>query len=365
MKAKSKFSVLGLLLLGVIIVAGCGDDGPQGLKGPDGPRGDTGSAFTTPIPEDRVFSLGVFNGNTAHNGSAVIHLTADTSADISGNALIMDSLMGRPPVIDGVDDGPEVWGNHLAKIDMSRRIPAGDNFIYSAEMRAAYDRDYVYFLVRWTEADRDDPPFFVRANDQYMTWAYDYAAVDWSRNTGLRDDKVSLTWLLTGTENDSTAWNAEGCQMVCHAGKQTGMFTSSEDQEIDIWVWGSVTSDPIGFAVDGAIGYQAETEVNPNGFRSDAGSPVWLDNSAGDTLPAFQHKHGADYDGSYPLRYWEVDGFDITAPWADGATIPGLVIAAPSYSAADVFAKGRYENGTWTVEFVRARDTKNIDDVRF
>jgi hypothetical protein len=179
------------------------------------------------------------------------------------------------------------------------------------------------------------------------------------------EDKVALTWLLSGTSRDIVDWQTHGCEIACHAGRQTAMFTAEDETEIDAWSWGSVTSNPIGFAVDARISYQSEAEPDPNGFNFDEGSRVWLDNPPRNGRPTYQHKSGSDHDGSYPVSLWEVDAYDNGAAWSDGSRIPGIIMGSPSYSAADLEAKGRFDNGTWTVEILRARDTKNSDDIVF
>ena len=361
MKAKFELYVLCLIALGVIMIfAGCGSEGPEGPKGEDGLRGEEGADYVSLPPADRIFSLAIFNGSVAHTGNTAILLTADTSVEPNGDVLIMDSVE-RPPAIDGIDDGSGIWGDHLTDIEISR-TPNADNYIRSAKMRAAYDDDYVYFLIQWTEVENVDPPFEVSADDEHRTWRFD--GEDWGRRSGL-EDKVALFWLIQGDTANAELWQGYGCEVACHADRPTGMFTTDDTTDIDAWVWGSVTSDPVGFAVDGVVGYQTDTETNPDGFTRDGGAHTWLDNSAGDGLPAFQHKTGLDYSGSYPVFMWEIEGFDVDAAWEADATIPGVVMSYPSYSAADVFSKGQYEDGTWTVEMVRARNTKNFDDIAF
>jgi hypothetical protein len=343
----------------IVILAACGSEGPEGPKGDDGPRGEDGEDYVSPVPHDAIFSLAIFNGNTAHRGNSAILLTADEYAT-GDNVLIMNSVE-RPPVIDGFDDQNDVWDNNLTEIDIKRNANA-DNFIRSAEMGAAYDEDYIYFLIRWTEQENDDPPFDVSLSGEHRTWRFN--GESWARRSRA-EDKVALFWLISGTVVDSTNWQAYGCEIACHADRPTGMFTGDDTTQIDAWVWGSVTSDPVGYAVDASVRYQGITVPNPDGFTIDMGSRTWIDNTTGDGLPAYQHKTGIDYDGSYPMFMWEVTGFDGDAAWQSGATIPGAVISYPSYSAADVVARGRYDDGTWTVEMVRVRDTKNPDDIAF
>jgi len=357
-----RYGILGLLILGLVVVlTGCGSEGPEGPKGSEGPRGPDGPDYESPVPDDQAFSIAVFNGTTAHNGRSVVTLVTDTSRASEKDVLVMTRVQ-RPPVIDGVDDGDAVWGDYDTEIDFSDRLPTAENYIESATMRAAYDDQYVYFQIQWAEVEHSDPDFTVGANGEHRTWTYN--GTNWNRSSVL-EDKVALFWLISGEWSNSIDWATDGgCLIACHFDRQTGMFTTTDTTRLEAWVWGSVTSDPTGFAIDGTIGYQAETETQPDGFMLDVGSPVSVDNSASNQ-PAYQHKMGADYDGSYPLYLWEVDAFRNTADWQNGATIPGVVMTSPSYSAGNVFAKGHFDNGTWTVEMVRERDTKSPDDVVF
>lgn len=357
-----RYCILGLLVVGLVaVLSGCGSDGPAGPKGADGSRGPDGPDYEVPVPDDQAFAIAVFNGTTAHNGRNVVILTADTERASEENVLVATQIQ-RPPVIDGVDDGDGVWGDYDTEIDFSDRLPTAENYIESARMRAAYDEHYIYFMIQWTEVEHSSPDFTVGLNGEHRTWVYN--GTNWSRRS-VREDKVALFWMISGEWASSTDWATDGgCLIACHFDRQTGMFTTSDTTELEAWVWGSVTSDPTGFAVDATIGYQAVTETQPNGFSPDVGSPVSIENRSGNR-PAYQHKMGVNYDGSYPLNLWQVDAFNPNAGWQAGATIPGVIMTSPSYSAGNVFAKGRFDNGTWTVEMVRARDTKAPDDVVF
>jgi len=365
MKLRSLNSVWLLLFLVVVAVfIGCeGSDGPAGAVGDEGERGNPGSDWTIEPPLDRIFGLAVFNGRTdAHNGNATLLLTSDTTSDLDGHTVIM-TRVNRAPVIDGIDDGDDVWGDYLANLELDR-TGLRDNYIFSADMRAAYDEDYVYFMVRWTEVANGSAS--VGENDEWRTWSYD--GDDWSRNSAY-DDRVSFLWLIKGAFEDVVDWNTDGCRIACHANQTQGMFTLTDTTKIDSWVWGSVISNPIGFAIDAQIGVQLPGDVT--GFRQDVGERIYLENvyttEDPDTVrPAFQHKEDPNSNASYPMWSWEITGFDISdRDWAAGASVPGIVTNYPSSSAADILAKGHYDNGTWTVELRRVRVTDNSDDVEF
>jgi hypothetical protein len=372
MKAKI-FLGLGslLLLVALVVMLGCeGSEGPAGLTGKAGNSGGNGEDWAIPVPEDRIFSTAFFNGrHDAHNGNAVILLTSDEDADLDGNTVIMDSI-DRPPRIDGYDDGDAIWGGLLTPIVLGRTGEI-DNYITSAWIRAAYDKDYFYLLIRWKEIAEED--FQVGVDDEFRTWTYelivdvDSTGVDstwtWVRSSDA-DDRVAVFWLIEPSRfEDEVAWGIDGCRIACHAGNQGGMYTPIDTTQLDVWSWGAVTTDPTGYAVDAFI----SSAPIPNAFRFDAGDRVWLDNTT-DTvpiLPLVQHKMDPNSDAQYPLMIWEIQGFDEDADWDLGATIPGVVSSYPSYSAGDILAKGHFEDGFWTVEFRRIRDTGNIDDIVF
>ncbi len=49
----------------------------------------------------------------------------------------------------------------------------------------------------------------------------------------------------------------------------------------------------------------------------------------------------------------------------DSDIVHRFISQAPTGSRADIKAKGKWKNGIWTIEFGRALDTGNSDDIRF
>jgi len=352
-----KIASLCLLATLLMLLAGCGSDGPQGLRGTDGDQGDKGNDYVASAPADQIFSVAIFNGSNSHNGNATIWLTTDSNATVDGNTLIMPKL-DRPPMIDGIDDGDAIWGpfSNMITID---RTPLLDNFIRNGKMRAGYDNDFVYFMVQWEEVAQDG--FSVGVNAEQRTWTYN-SNHRWVRSS-TREDRVSLMFFIRGEFFDDEIWGMQGCDMACHAQHQVGMYTLSDTTDLDCWTWGSVTTEPMGYAKDAVV---ISADEGRNDYRrviEDQGAHLYFDNVT-DTLPLFMHKADPNYNAAYPLTLYKVKGFRTTG-WQTGATIPGIVNSYPTFSAADVSAAGHFENGTWTVEFRRARQTKNPDDIQF
>jgi len=381
MQAKTKLCLLSLLCIGIFVaLVGCtGNQGPAGLTGDDGNPGDPGKDYSIPAVKDQIISVAVFNGRVdAHNGNATVLLTSDQNAELDGSTVIMDSIP-IPPIIDGVDDGDDVWGEPLADIDLGR-TGAIDNYISNARMRFAYDRDFVYMMVQWDEVASDgEIPFEVGANYTYKQWVFR----DSTRMIGGRpvkdtvmlqeskiDDRVSIFWFMQGMYQDIQDWQTNGCGIACHAEQPNGMYTSIDTTKLDIWEWGSVVSDPNGYAIDAVmIPMIAGSE---SGMLIDDGQPPYVENFVRrvsgawpPTAPIYQNKLDPNYDTPVSIDEWQVTAYQLTNPaWEFGATIPGCISTYPTSSAADVIAKGHFSDGTWTVEFKRARETGFTKDLK-
>ncbi len=353
-----------LLTASLLLLVSCGSEGPEGPPGDDGERGEPGTDYTPPVPDDQVFSVALFNGSEdSHNGNVAVLLTTDLTATEDGHTVIARELE-RPPILDGRDDGDALWGGSAATLEIDR-TPLKDNLIRDGSVRAGYDGKYIYMQIQWTEVEGNG--FVIGENREYRTWERSLDEDDrptWVRQQ-LYEDKLSIMWLKRGEWYDIINWETDGCRLACHAERQEGMFTLSDTTDIDTWVWGAATTDPMGFAQDALIGYIAENDPVSNAFQEDRGSHVFIDNFDSDNnRPLYQHKEDPNTNAPYPLLTYEVFGYR-TFGWQIGSTIPGIVANYPSHSAADIEAKGHFENGTWTVELRRLMDTHNVDDAQF
>ena len=116
MKKLAILAFLSLALLMLFVTLGCeGDQGPQGLAGDPG---EDGPDAVIPTPDDRIISLAIFNGTEKdHNGAHLISLTFDSTAIPSSSVLVANRVAG-PPVIDGIDEGSDVWGPKVSNLDL-------------------------------------------------------------------------------------------------------------------------------------------------------------------------------------------------------------------------------------------------------
>jgi len=113
-------------------------------------------------------------------------------------------------------------------------------------------------------------------------------------------------------------------------------FTEKKDSSYaDIWVWRAGRTDVSGHADDlfffGNASFSAGNE-NLDGYRADKGENSWYS------------------------KYYST---------FSGPSVPRFYNRAPSGSAADVKARGRWLDGRWTVEFERNLSTGFNDDMDF
>ncbi len=137
--------------------------------------------------------------------------------------------------------------------------------------------------------------------------------------------------------------------------------------DVDVWAWGSGTSDPVYIADD--------WHITSSGKRPDLGAPPYLDNYVlPDSTPRFMHFRDPNYKTElnldtdlFPFWYYDAVGYSFSG-WQKnrGCFVAGYVTTIPSGSRADVYAASTFESATgWVLELKRARRTNNGDDVVF
>ena len=380
----------GLVTILLLLVIGC--EGNAGNRGGIGDPGDTGDPYIAPVPENRYFALAVDNNSiVAHNGAPKLYLAFDSLHTNAGDTVVCRRLTGSTvPEVDGIDGGSAEWGDEPANIALRKMVLDG-NKIESASVRAAYDQNYIYFQVKWTEV-ADSALGLAVAEDLYPSkWVSDAAASTgkgWSKVVIGAEDRVMLMF-----EIKRLNWfDHDGCLVTCHAGSGVPGIppgtnyhsTRSAQARLDIWSWSSITSNPTGYADDKYMDGTGQIldEFLPlgykDGIKGDIGRATSMENlyfvsaTSGqppvlDTLafrPLYQAATDPDSTASYPLWDWQIATYVATG-WHQGYEVPTFVTTIPTQSRADIMSRGKFDNGTWTVEFKRLRATGNGDDAKF
>lgn len=242
-------------------------------------------------------------------------------ADPQSGRDVFPELMARyvktKPIIDGAGKD-DAW--KLAKpLNLEVTGVWGPAIGTSAKVtiKAVYTDSHIAFLVSWDDATRDD-----RMHKPWV-WVAEKKTYEQGKE---QEDAVALAFELNGPF--------------------TADMLSSVDAAWDLWTWKATRSDPVGYALDKTHRYST---TQPAGkakeYKSRTGTPIWIQRpddagtSTQTSLPA-------------PTEYR-----------AD--KMPAYLIGEPSGSAADVRAKGKWEQGRWTVEFMRKLDTGHADDTVF
>lgn len=369
MMNKTILTVAGIIsALLLLTMIGCdGISGDRGLNGLEGPRGED---YVPPIPENRFFSLAIANNSQrSHNGAPKLYLSFDGLHQAAGDTIYCQALpTGVVPLIDGLDDADAGWGDKLTNVKLYRA--AGDyNFIESAQVRSAFDNDFIYFQVKWTEVANVEFGVVASNSNNPEYWIYPADGTGnprrWQKST-TNEDRLNFFFEITPV----TRYSSDGCYVTCHTDDQlvNGNFhaTRGSRERIDIWHWTSATSNFTGYALDRFLDNGAS-----GGVRNDVGTPVYRVNRefltvAADTTdrPMYMAFDDPNSNSSYPLWDYQIQG-TASFGWFPGATVPGFINSIPYGSTADIQAIGLYDNGTWTVELKRKRFTGNGDDARF
>jgi len=352
-------SLLLLLLLAAFI--GCeGDEGPQGPAGNDGDQGPAGEPGDIAPPGDQYFGISIANNSIYHqNGAPLIRLTFDSTATPS-DELVVGKRLSQPPQLDAqVRDDP-AWQVTEASTIFLETVRGLDNEIYSVDIRAGFDDDYVYFMFLWTEADPDTTLFERRIDYLPGRWVYDDDESVWNRTT-MDEDQCLLFWAI----DDVDGWSTTGADMLYH-GDDSTLYLDGTGL-IDVWHFSAGKGGVIGYIGDMYI----DGSQNEGAPMYDQGTSAYIENVAGDH-PRWQHLDDPNSNSLPPFMQWETVIFDLTDEWEDNSKILGYTAVYPTGSQADIEFSGTIRAWTpkeapdsWILEIRRERNTGNGDDVQF
>lgn len=221
-----------------------------------------------------------------------------------------------PPKLDGSADDAAWQAATELKLEAEGRGGDAKGKKVSVTLKAAYDKENVYFLLQWQDATKDETHKSFVWNDAKS--AYE-AGPD-------REDNAAVSFPITG------AFTAD--------------MLSGEDEVWDVWHWKATRTGPAGYAMDRTHVFSA-TKPEGKAAEYDAanGRKIWIarPEDEGDSVtkenPAPKERQPAP-----PIHYEAVK---------------------PSGSAADIRTGQGYRDGWWTVEFARKLNTENPDDVAF
>jgi len=251
-------------------------------------------------------------------------------------------------VIDG-DGSDSAWDNAKETEVVLRNGP-----VRFAHVKAVYTDDEVFIRVRWADDDEDR---------QHRPWVWDAAKKRYVESAEL-EDSVMLSF-------------EAGCEWE-------PSFFAGYVFDFDAWQWHAARSDALGQAVDLYGNVQDQQMGNPLLVRypsrqaEDSWNVKFTDNVNPD-LHATWNQLDRVYmlqpfveevyvqavpDGRDPPPFYE----QVPAPESFEADIvPQFVPLALPDGAGEVDARGQWQDGYWTVEFRRDRETpaRTLNDTVF
>jgi len=177
----------------------------------------------------------------------------------------------------------------------------------------------------------DNSRIYIKASYADTTESRTHKTGVWNQEEGTykystdREDTLVLKWNMDDNKGDLS-------------------LSSDVPYRADIWYWKAHRTDPMGYADDKSHVYSYERLKKSKKSISKRGNRFFLvrrgDRGQSAYKPIIHVTHFYDEVQSYSHRN-------------------------PTGSRADIKAKGRWFNNKWTIEFSRALDTGNADDVRF
>lgn len=119
---------------------------------------------------------------------------------------------------------------------------------------------------------------------------------------------------------------------------------SDNDYTADIWFWKACRGNPVGYADDKIDSVSSAMTLRSTELKNRNGNKMYMVRRADKGTLAYTDTLYEDYKAD---------------------KMPAFINVIPTGSSADIKAKGVWEQGRWTIEFCRALDTGNDDDIQF
>ena len=236
------------------------------------------------------------------------------ASPLRGQTTLQAAKTSTPPKLDGSGDDAAWKSATELKLEAEGRGGEAKGKKLPVTLRAAYDKENVYFLLRWQDGTKDET---------HKSWVWNESKGAYEAGPD-REDNAALSFPIKGTF--------------------TANMLSGQDELWDVWHWKAQRTAPAGYAMDRTHVFSA-TEP-PGGkakkYQAENGKDVWIarPEDAGDSVT----KEGQAPSGKQaaPPKHYEA--------------------LKPSGSAADIRTGQAYADGWWTVEFARKLNTGSADD---
>ncbi|GBE05849.1 MAG TPA: hypothetical protein ENG95_00550 [Nitrospirae bacterium] len=213
-----------------------------------------------------------------------------------------------PPVIDGIG-ADKVWA------EAEKITTHDDTADIDITLKAVYTGKEIFFLVSFPDPDE---------SRTHKSWVWDKGRKLY-RGGKDREDVFVFKWNM----------GPEPVDLSIHA---------DNSYKADIWFWKAGRTDPVGYSDDKIQSLSLNYIEGTTELTSKTGKKIYLLRKEDSGTAAYRTELQIEYKGD---------------------VFPRFANQIPTGSRADVRAKGVWNKGRWTIEFGRALDTGNNDDVRF
>lgn len=242
-------------------------------------------------------------------------------------------------------------------------------------MKSLYDDQHVYFLLQYADPTKSLAryPWEKQADG---SWKQLKGKDHTGHDNVYYEDKLGFFWDI-----NARGFAKKGCDVGCHMqnddGKIAGIdqkgkapgrkYTRREGQTIDMWHWKSVRMNPLGLMDDQFVDHIKETNKNwgRHGDAKTGGGYVSNINDA-KTGPAFMNR---TQDGLNDYTITPSQKTEFVDTFKPGDQVPGIMSTPFTGSRGDLWAKGDWKDGQWTIEIKRKLVTTGekaeIQDVQF
>jgi len=221
--------------------------------------------------------------------------------------------------------------------------------------KSVYTKDEIFFRFEWPDKDK---------SMQKNAWKFNGGK--WSKIKA-NEDRMGLVFEINRIDKFAT----KGCAVLCHNEskneKDWYYAVSSAKEKADMWHWKSVRSNPVGYAEDGYVAFNATKEPE-KGRKRDAGSGTKAksNRTKDKSRPAYMQDPSKTVSIPGTLLVAQAAEIKDNSKFKEGDELPGYMLY-PEWkdSFADVKTKGVWQNGKWTVMMSRKLNTGYDDDTQF
>lgn len=237
-----------------------------------------------------------------------IYIITFVSSVSAANPILQSTPVKTEPQIDG-KSGDSVWASASELITYD--AVAKKNI----KVKSVYTKENIFMIVQFKE----EAPSYQHKNLYWNEKANRYI-------TGTeREDTFIFKWNMLPVPTDIS-------------------LSSNTPYKADIWYWKSARTNHAGYADDKIQIYQLKKVKRSRMNISKDGSYFYL------------IRKGDKGKAAYKPRFY-ID--------KELTSMPKYNFVTPVGSRSDIEAKGKWENGIWTIEFKRALNTKHNDDLQF